>query len=162
MTSRADRGGAGESARGARRRLISDDVLHAPAEIGPGRGKVARLEDELDVVEEPPVEPPVDPGHLGDLVVGPVGGEDLLDDPEQVALKVLGERGDGQARDDVVDLVDPAVGRGSSARSRTSPSITSKLGAVVKPLAEQPGEVGVALEDDDAGSRDGPARRGPG
>src|SRR5690349_6756530 len=89
----------------------SPDLLRAAAEVGAGGGEIAGLEGEADLVEELAVEAPVDPGKLGDLVVGSVGGEDGLDDPEQVALELLREGGDGQPGDDVIGLRDTSIGQ---------------------------------------------------
>ena len=83
-----------------------------------------------------------------------------MTDAEQVALEVLRERGDGEARDHVIDLRDPAVGehRGQVADVALD---DVEVGQAVEPLVEQPGEVGVAFEDDDAALGPAPSRRGP-
>ena len=57
-------------------------VLGPSAVIRPGRREVAGLEDEPDLVEEPPIEPLIDPGDLRDLVVSAERFEDFADDPE--------------------------------------------------------------------------------
>src|SRR3954447_12157438 len=90
-------------------RLISETFLHTPAEIGTSRGKVAWFEDERDLVEEPAIEPLVDPRHLGNLVERSRRGEHLLDDSKEVPLQLFGERRDGKAGDHEVDLLDPAL-----------------------------------------------------
>ena len=126
----------------------SEGVLDALAEIGAGGGEVPRLERELHAVEELAIEPQVNPGHLGDLVVGPPGGQDLLDDAEEVALEVLGERGDGQARDHGIDQVDPAPAE-DLGQVADVPLDHVEVGEALISFAEDPGEVGVALQDDD-------------
>src|SRR5690348_12215580 len=55
---------------------VLSEVLGSPTEVDSSRWQVAGLEDEVDMVEEPPVKPPVDPGKLRDLVIGPLREED--------------------------------------------------------------------------------------
>ena len=75
--------------------LMSGEVLHAPAEIGPGGGKL-RGSKANRTSSKNRVEPPVDQGHLGDLVVRPFRSENLSDRAEQVALEVAGNEGTGR------------------------------------------------------------------
>ncbi len=119
--------------------------------IGPGRREVPRLEDEPDLVEEPAVKPLVNPGDLGDLAELAPGSQDRPDDAEQVELQIRGNDGTGRPEITASTWSIPRSRR-IAARSRTSPSTTSKLGEVGEPLAEEPGEVGVAFEDDHPGS----------
>ena len=60
----------------------------------------------------------------------------------------------------MIDLTDATVGEDLGQVADVALDDV-EVGEAVEPLVEQPGEVGVALEDHDPALRAGPARRGP-
>src|SRR5690606_12938004 len=85
------------------------DGLHALAVVDAGRREVPGLEREPDAVEQPAVEPQVDPGHLRDLMEPALRRQDPADDAEDLVAHARGERRRGEAGDDVVHAIEAPV-----------------------------------------------------
>ena len=78
----------------------------------------------------------------------------LLTASKEGVLQLLGKRRDGQARDHVVDAIDPAVGE--DRRQVADVAFDDlEIRHVLKPLAQQAGEIGVALDHDNPAVRPG-------
>ncbi len=113
------------------------------------------FEHEIHAIEELTIEPPVDPGKLRDLVEGPFGVEDRADILKQGVLQFLRKGRDRQARDHVVNPVDPAILE-DRAQVAYVPLNNLDVGPVPEPLLQQANEVVVALDDHNAAFAAGP------